>query len=76
MMAAPDEEAAPASSITVRNVTGEITVHDGVRPAETDVETFRAAVAAAREWLQLQPGRFRAKRPMKSSNRPLQMAAR
>ena len=35
-------------SLTVRNVTGETTVHDGVRPAETDVETFRAAVAAAR----------------------------
>eukprot|EP01045_Picozoa_sp_COSAG04_P042808 COSAG04_NODE_13709_length_594_cov_2.058586_1_plen_181_part_10 len=47
-MAAPDEEAAPAISLTVRDVTGEITVHEGVRPAETDVETFRAAVAAAR----------------------------
>eukprot|EP01045_Picozoa_sp_COSAG04_P016520 COSAG04_NODE_1385_length_6986_cov_8.400755_6_plen_444_part_00 len=47
-MAAPDEEAAPAVSLTVRDVTGETTVHDGVRPAETDVETFRAAVAAAR----------------------------
>ena len=47
-MAAPDEEAAPAISLTVRDVTGETTVHDGVRPAETDVETFRAAVAAAR----------------------------
>ena len=40
--------AAPAISLTVRDVTGETTVHDGVRPAETDVETFRAAVAAAR----------------------------
>eukprot|EP01045_Picozoa_sp_COSAG04_P017117 COSAG04_NODE_1489_length_6551_cov_34.697768_4_plen_455_part_00 len=35
-------------SLTVRDVTGEITVHENVRPAETDVETFRAAVAAAR----------------------------
>ena len=47
-MAAPDEEAAPAISLTVRDVTGETTVHENVRPAETDVETFRAAVAAAR----------------------------
>ena len=42
------EEAAPAISLTVRDVTGEVTVHEGVHPAETDVETFRAAVAAAR----------------------------
>ena len=47
-MAAPDEEAAPAVSLTVRDVTGEITVHENIHPAETDVETFRAAVAAAR----------------------------
>ena len=47
-MAAPDEEAVPAISITVRDVTGETTVHENVRPAETDVETLRAAVAAAR----------------------------
>ena len=47
-MAAPDEEAAPAISLTVRNLTGKATVHEGVRPAETDVETFRASVAAAR----------------------------
>ena len=38
----------PPISLTVRDVTGETTVHEGVRPAETDVETFRAAVAAAR----------------------------
>ena len=37
-----------AVTITVRDLTGKITVHEGVRPAETDVETFRAAVAAAR----------------------------
>ena len=43
----PDEEAAPDVSLTVRDVTGETTVHEGVRPAETDVETFRAAVAGS-----------------------------
>ena len=38
-----------AITITVRDLTGGVSVHEIVRPAETEVDAFRATVAAARD---------------------------